>query len=161
MEERKEEVKKFYLVAIIAIAIIGIWLGYTFATFNTTASIDNPLTLTSNLISTSLLSETIDVIVPAGEEKDVDIVISNTYSSSLNYSVWYTSVSNDLEVGSESSSNSYGSSGSISSSDSFTLTVELRNNGTSSITVTIGVSSSGDSIVLPNDVTQVPGTSLS
>ena len=152
--------KNLYLIAIIAIGLIGLGIGSTFAMFTAQATINNPIAFNSNLSSTNLLAETIEVIVPAEEDKYVDLVISNTNAESLNYNVWYAPSSNDLEVGSESSNNSYGPVGVLPSAGNFTLTVGLRNNGDSPITVTIGISSSGDTVVLPSGVTSVPATKL-
>ncbi len=159
--EIKIRLKDLYLIAVITIGLIGLGVGSSFAMFTASATIDNPIAFNSNLSSTNLLSETVEVVVPAGDDKSVDLVISNVNANSLNYSTWYSPSSNDLEVGSESSSNSYGPSGTLPSAGNFTLTVQLRNNGSSPITVTIGVSSSTTNIVLPSGVTEVPSTQLS
>lgn len=156
----KVQLKNLYLIAIIAIGLIGLGVGSTFAMFTASTSIDNPIAFSSNLSSTNNLAETIEVVVPAGEDKNVDIVISNTSSGNLNYTAWYSSTSNDLLVGSISSNEAYGSVGTIPTATNFTLTVQLRNSGDTPITVTIGVSSSGSSVILPNGVTQIPSGSL-
>lgn len=156
----KVQLKNLYLIAVIAIGLIGLGVGSTFAMFNASTSIDNPIAFNSNLSSINLLAETIEVTVPAGEDKNVDIVVSNTSIDSLNYTAWYSPTSNDLVVGSTSSNNSYGPVGTLPISGNFTLTVQLRNNGNSPITVTVGVSSSGDTIVLPSGVTVVPAGEL-
>lgn len=158
--ETKVQLKNLYLIAVIAIGLIGLGVGSTFAMFNASTSIDDPITFASNLNSTSNLAETIEVVVPAGEDKNVDIVISNTNSESLNYSVWYSPSSNDLVVGSTSSNNSYGPVGTLPTATNFTLTVQLRNNGDTPITVTIGVSSSGSNVILPSGATGVPASEL-
>ena len=158
--ETKIRLKNLYLIAIITIGLIGLGLGSTFAMFTAEATINNPIAFNSNLTSTNVLAETIEVIVPAEADKNVDIVISNTNANPLNYNVWYTPTSNDLEVGSESSNNSYGPVGILPSAGNFTLTVQLRNNGNSPITVTVGVSSSSSDIVLIPDATAVPTSSL-
>ena len=101
--ETKIRLKNLYLIAIITIGLIGLGLGSTFAMFTAEATINNPIAFNSNLTSTNVLAETIEVIVPAEADKNVDIVISNTNANPLNYNVWYTPTSNDLEVGSESS----------------------------------------------------------
>ncbi len=156
----KVQLKNLYLIAVIAIGLIGLGVGSTFAMFNASTSIDNPIAFNSNLSSTNTLAETIEVTVPAGEDKYVDIVISNTSSDSLNYTAWYSPTSNDLVVGSTSSNNSYGPVGILPTATNFTLTVGLRNKGDTPITVTIGVSSSASNIILPNGVTQIPSGSL-
>ena len=157
--ETKSKLKNFYLV-VIAIGLIGLGVGSTFAMFNLEVTVNNPIAFDSNLTSTDALAETIEVIVPAEDDKNIDIVISNTYSDSLNYAVWYTPTSANLEVGSMSSNQNYASVGTISSSGSFTLTVQLRNKGTVPLTVTVGVSSSLSTIVLPNGAVQVGTSSL-
>ena len=158
--ETKVQLKNLYLIAVIAIGLIGLGVGSTFAMFTASTSIDNPIAFSSNLSSTNNLAETIEVVVPAGEDKNVDIVISNTSSDSLNYTAWYSPTSNDLVVGSTSSNNSYGTVGLIPSDGSFTLTVQLRNKGDTPITVTIGVSSSDSQVVIPEGTAVIPSTQL-
>ena len=156
----KVQLKNLYLIAVIAIGLIGLGVGSTFAMFNASTSIDNPIAFNSNLSSINLLAETIEVTVPAGEDKYVDIVISNTSSDSLNYTAWYSPISNDLVVGSTSSNNSYGPVGILPTATNFTLTVGLRNKGDTPITVTIGVSSSDSQVVIPEGTTVIPSTQL-
>ncbi len=158
--ETRVQLKNLYLIAVIAIGLIGLGIGSTFAMFTASANIDNPIAFSSNLSSTNNLAETIEVVVPAGEDKNVDIVISNTSSGNLNYTAWYSSTSNDLFVGSISSNEAYGSVGIIPTATNFTLTVQLRNSGDTPITVTIGVSSSASDIVLASGMTQVPSSEL-
>ena len=156
----KVQLKNLYLIAVIAIGLIGLGVGSTFAMFNASTSIDNPIAFNSNLSSINLLAETIEVTVPAGEDKYVDIVISNTSAGSLNYSTWYSTSSNILKVGSTSSNNSYGPVGTLPTSANFTLTVQLRNKGDTPITVTIGVSSSDSQVVIPEGTAVIPSTQL-
>ncbi len=156
----KVQLKNLYLIAVIAIGLIGLGVGSTFAMFNASTSIDNPIAFNSNLSSINLLAETIEVTVPAGEDKNVDIVVSNTSIDSLNYTAWYSPTSNDLVVGSTSSNNSYGPVGTLSTSANFTLTVQLRNKGDTPITVTIGVSSSDSQVVISEGTTVIPSTQL-
>ena len=149
------EFKNLYLIAIITIGLIGLGVGSTLAMFDISASIDNPIAFNSNLVTNNLLAETVEVAVPSGEDKEVELEISNSFQEALHYTAWYMSSSNDLEVGSLSSNNSYGTVGLIPSDGSFTLTVQLRNNGNTPITVTIGVSSSASDIVLPSSVARI------
>ena len=160
---KREKVNNIYLMAIIFAGLIGLGIGSILSMFNTLATIDNSITFTSNLNSINLLIETIEAIIPAGEEKYIDIIISNTYSDGLNYVVWYwyTHSSNDLEIGSKSSNNSYGSVGTLPSSSNFILTIGLRNQSSSSMPVTIGVSSLPDNVVTPSGINNVPAISLS
>jgi len=158
--ETKIQLKNLYLIAVIAIGLIGLGVGSTFAMFTAQASIDNPIVLSSNLSTTNTLAETIEVTVPAGEDKYVDLVISNTSAESLNYSAWYITSSNNIVVGSTSSNNSYGPVGTLPTATNFTLTVGLRNSGSSSATVTLGVSPSNSNVILPSGATEVPASEL-
>ena len=67
--ETKVQLKNLYLIAVIAIGLIGLGVGSTFAMFTASTSIDNPIAFSSNLSSTNNLAETIEVVVPAGEDK--------------------------------------------------------------------------------------------
>ena len=123
VRQTKIGLKNLYLMTIITIGLIGLGVGSTFAMFTASTNIDNPIALASNLSSTNILAETVEVIIPAGEDREVDLAISNTSQDALHYTAWYMPSSNDLEVGSVSSNNSYGPVGLIPSAGSFTLTV--------------------------------------
>ena len=46
---KKISIKTFYLIAVISIGLIGLAVGSTYAMFTTSAEINNPITISSNL----------------------------------------------------------------------------------------------------------------
>lgn len=151
----KNSMKNIYLVAIISICLLVIGIGSSVAMFTAEATIENPISFKSNLTSTSLISETYEVVVPAEKDKSIDLIVDNNSGENLYYSVWYIP-SDDIEVGS-STNKGKGNSGKISSNESFTVSVSLRNNSKEDKTVTLGVSSTEEaSFVLPTGAVEIP-----
>ena len=157
---KKIPVKNLYLIAIISIGLIGLAVGSTYAMFTATAEINNPISLSSNLTYTSDIVETMDVTVAAGETEYVTLDITNSTDSTLNYAIWYIDDSGDCDFGTEFSVSSYSTSGSIASSGSFSVDVYIRNNSTSNVTVTLGISSSVGNIVLADNMIILPNSGL-
>ena len=158
---KKIKLKTLYLIGIITIGLIGLGIGSTYAMFTTSIEIDNPISLSTTLTSESDIIETIEVVVDTKSNKEVPITINNSSNSNLNYAVWYMSSDDNIEVGTNlSNSDSSSSSSNISSNTSKKVYIQLRNNANSSITVTLGVSSSTSNIVLSSSMTLVPNTEL-
>ena len=153
--ETNVRLKNLYLIAVITIGLIGLGIGSTFAMFTASAIINNPITFNSNLSSSNLLTETIEVTVPAYSDKLVDLDISNVSTESLYYAAWYSSSSPFIEVAAATLNENYGASGELPSETSFILTNTLRNRTSSPIVVTLGVISS-----LSNSLTVPSGTTL-
>ncbi len=158
--ETRIRLKNLYLIAVIAIGLIGLGVGSTFAMFTSSTTIDNPIVFNSNLQSINCIGETSEVDVPAYDDKSVELLISNTGSSSINYKAWYISDSDDIMVTSSSNNNLYSSSGTLPSGASFTLTVTFRNSSSSRISVTLGLSSCEGEINLISNMIQISSTPL-
>ena len=148
---KKIKLKTLYLIGIITIVLLGLGIGSTYAMFTTSIEIDNPISLSTTLTSESDIIETFDIEVEAGGNKEIPLTINNTSNSKLNYSVWYITSSSDIEMGTKlSNSDSSPSSSIITSGETKKVYVQIKNNSTSSITVTLGVSSSTSNVALPN-----------
>ena len=158
---KKIKLKTLYLIGIITIGLIGLGIGSTYAMFTTSIEIDNPISLSTTLTSESDVIETFDVEVAAGGNKEIPLTINNTSNSKLNYSVWYITSASDIEMGTKlSNSDSSPSSSTIASGETKKVYIQIKNNSTSSIKVTLGVSSSTGDIVLSSSMTMVPNTEL-
>ena len=151
----KEKIKNIYLISIISVGFLGLVIGSTFALFNNITNIENPITFNSNLNKENFLSETIEVAIPVGKNKKVDLVITNDSEEGLYYATWYMSSSNELSIQTNSSNNSYGPVGLMPANSSFILTIQLTNNSEQPITVTLGVSSSVHTIILPSGAKEI------
>ena len=154
---RKVKVRTLYLIAIIVGGLVGLATKSTYAMFTASAEIDNPICMSANLTSEEETIETMEVVVTAGEKKIVPVTINNTSTNTVGYSVWYTSPSDEVEIGIKlSNSDSSNSTGTISSNGSKKVYVQIINNSSSSVTITLGVISNKTS----NDMTLVPNTEL-
>ena len=151
---RKVKVRTLYLIAIIVGGLVGLATKSTYAMFTASAEIDNPICMSANLTSEEETIETMEVVMPAGEKKIVPVTINNTSTNTVGYSVWYTSPSDEVEIGIKlSNSDSSNSTGTISSNGSKKVYVQIINNSSSSVTITLGVISnktSNDMILIPN-----------
>ena len=137
---RKIKVKTLYLIAIVVGGLIGLATKSTYAIFTSSAEIDNPICMATNLTSEEEVIDTMDVVVESGEVKEVPITISNTSNSTLNYIVFYEKLSNNIEIGiNMSKADSSNSSGTIDVNETKKVYVQIKNNESSSITITIGV----------------------
>ena len=154
---RKVKVRTLYLIAIIVGGLVGLATKSTYAMFTASAEIDNPICMSANLTSEEETIETMEVVVTAGEKKIVPVTINNTSTNTVGYSVWYTSPSDKVKIGIKlSNSDSSNSTGTISSNGSKKVYVQIINNSTSSVTMTLGVISNKTS----NDMTLIPNTEL-
>ena len=154
---RKVKVRTLYLIAIIVGGLVGLATKSTYAMFTASAEIDNPICMSTNLTSEEETIETMEVVVTAGEKKIVPVTINNTSTNTVGYSVWYTSPSDKVKIGIKlSNSDSSNSTGTISSNGSKKVYVQIINNSTSSVTITLGVISNKTS----NDMTLIPNTEL-
>ena len=137
---RKIKVKTLYLIAIVVGGLIGLATKSTYAIFTSSAEIDNPICMATNLTSEEEVIDTMDVVVASGEVKEVPITINNTSNSTLNYMVFYEKLSNNIEIGINMSKvDSSNSSGTIDVNETKKVYVQIKNNESSSITITIGV----------------------
>ena len=154
---RKVKVRTLYLIAIIVGGLVGLATKSTYAMFTASAEIDNPICMSANLTSEEETIETMEVVVTAGEKKIVPVTINNTSTNTVGYSVWYTSPSDKVKIGIKlSNSDSSNSTGTISSNGSKKVYVQIINNSSSSVTITLGVISNKTS----NDMTLIPNTEL-
>ena len=154
---RKVKVRTLYLIAIIVGGLVGLATKSTYAMFTASAEIDNPICMSANLTSEEETIETMEVVVTAGEKKIVPVTINNTSTNTVGYSVWYTSPSDEVEIGIKlSNSDSSNSTGTISSNGSKKVYVQIINNSSSSVTITLVVISNKTS----NDMTLIPNTEL-
>ena len=155
--ETKVSLKNIYLLFLIAIGLISLGVTSTFAMFTAEANVDNPISFTSNLNSINYLIETQEVTVPAYSDLVVDFIIYNSSDSVYNYSSWYETSSDILEVASSTSNANYNTTGEIDGGDNFTFTTTFRNRSGSSITATVGVSYDSDNVpYVPTGANVIP-----
>lgn len=86
---KKISVKTFYLIAVISIGSIGLAVGSTYAMFTTSAEINNPITISSNLISNDDVMETFEVEVKSKEFITKTIIVNSGNNTNINYGMRY------------------------------------------------------------------------
>ena len=157
--EKKISIKTLYLIAIISLGLIGLGIGSTYAMFTASAEISNPISLSSNLNYNSDILETVTLSIEPKTTKTATLNITNNTSNTLNYITWY-SATNDrhLKIGITEDSSSV--SGTLVAAGSASVIVEVRNAGTTTFTINIGISSSSGSVVLDNSMKTVPNKPL-
>lgn len=157
---KKINIKTIYSVAVISIGLICLAIGSTYAMFTTSAEINNPITISSNLTSNDDTMETFEVEVSPSATVTKTINISSGTVSNVNYSVWYINDISNIDIG--VSSTSYTTAGTISNANTTVTTkISIRNNSSTTKTVTLGVALSKNSIVLASNMSLVPQKTLS
>ena len=86
---KKISIKTFYLIAVISIGLIGLAVGSTYAMFTTSAEINNPITISSNLISNDDVMETFEVEVKSKEFITKTIIVNSGNNTNINYDMRY------------------------------------------------------------------------
>ena len=155
--KKKISLKTFYLIGVISIGLVGLAVGSTYAMFTTSAEIDNPISLSSTLTSDSDIIDTIDVTIGPYDVVTKTIKVTNSSGGSANYTIWYL---NNVDESIFDLGISGKPTGSIASSGSTSANVSIRNKSNKSITITIGVATSKESIVLAEGMTVFPSSAL-
>ena len=152
---KKISVKTFYLIAVISIGLIGLAVGSTYAMFTTSAEINNPITISSNLTSNNDVMETFEVEIEPYKTVTQTININSGTVSNVNYAVWYLNNISNVDIGILSTNTR--TTGVIKDAGSGTgCNIVLRNNSAEKKTITIGVATSKSSISLASNMTIVP-----
>ena len=137
---KKIKLKTLYLIGIITIGLIGLATKSTYELFTSSTEIDNPICMATNLTSEEEVVDTMDVVVASVEVKEVPITINNTSNSTLNYMVFYENTSKNVElIVNMSNSDSSNSFGTININETKKVYVQIKNNESTSITITLGV----------------------
>ena len=96
---KKISVKTFYLIAVISIGLIGLAVGSTYAMFTTSAEINNPITISSNLTSNNDVMETFEVEIEPYKTVTQTININSGTVSNVKYAVWYLNNISNVDIG--------------------------------------------------------------
>ncbi len=159
--KKKISIKTLYLLTVIAVGLIALGVGSTYAMFTSRVEITNPITMNTTLNSDSDIIDTIDVELDQTDIKVAVINISNTSSSKLNYASFYISDSSNIEVGvTHNFSDGTSPTGSIETNTSKKIYIQIKNNSTTKATVTLGVLSSTGNIIKSENMTLVNDTNI-
>lgn len=153
---KKIPVKTLYLLSVIAVGLMVLGVGSTYAVFTTTAEISDPITLESYLTHSSDIIETVEVEVPAGEKISTTLNITNNSGTTLNCIVWYLDEGKRIIVGANGNT-----TGSLTNGSKYSVDIELYNGSDSSEIVILGISSNSNSVVLDGNMKNIPSGVIS
>ena len=158
----KLKIKETYLLIIIVIGLMSLAIYSTFALFTASTTIEDVVGITASLDIGKGLTEYEVVTIEPGATKSIELNIVNSYSDNIYYGAWYQIASgniSDLDIGLYEDKNTNSSSGAIASTKSISLIVGATNNGTSSMTLYIGVKGNlTNELNLGNNKTLLPNT---
>lgn len=158
----KLKIKETYLLIIIVIGLMSLAIYSTFALFTASTTIEDVVGITASLDIGKGLTEYEVVTIEPGATKSIELNIANSYSDNIYYGAWYQVVqgnSGDLDIGLYEDKNTNSSSGAIAPTKSISLIVGATNNGTSSMTLYIGVKGNlTNELNLGNNKTLLPNT---
>lgn len=150
--ETKISMKTIYLILVITIGLVGLGVGSTFAVFTATAEIANPITLKSDLTYNDDIFDTVDITIGPGKSRDANIGLYNEGGVDyFYYAVWYIYDGSDGDI--TFTRNAIGTimpNGVINGDSDGVVGLKIKNNTSNTITITVGVATSKDNIVLPN-----------
>ena len=159
--KEKISVKTLYLLGIITIGLIGLGLGSTYAMFTASAEIDNPISINANLNSEDDIIETIDIEIEPNDIRVAVINLNNTSNTTLNYASFYITKSTDIEVGvTHNFTDTAVPTGSIENGTTKKVYIQIKNNGSSTTNVTLGVLSNSGNIVKSESMTLINDTNI-
>lgn len=149
--ETKISMKTIYLILVITIGLVGLGVGSTFAVFTASAEITNPISFSSNLTYNGDIFDTTEVTIGPNSYTFSNISIYNEEQlEGIKYTTWYIydGSASDLTFEETQDGDTTPSGNDISGGG--TVGLKITNNTSNTITITIGVTTSRDDIVLPS-----------
>ena len=159
--KKKISVKTLYLLGIITIGLIFLGVGSTYAMFTSTIEIKDPITIYATLSSESDIIETIDIEIEPNDIRVAVINLNNTSNTTLNYASFYITESSDIEVGvTHNFTDTAVPTGSIENGTTKKVYIQVKNNGSSTTNVTLGVLSNSGTIIKADNMTLINDTNI-
>ena len=149
--ETKIPMKTIYLILVITIGLVGLGIGSTLAVFTASAEISNPISFSSNLSYNGDIFDTVEVTIGPNAARTTNVSIFNDEQiDGVKYAVWYIyeGNSNDISFVRNQDCNIDPSGTDIGQGG--TLGMDIKNNTSNTITITIGLTTSQSDIVLPS-----------
>ena len=149
--ETKIPMKTIYLILVITIGLVGLGIGSTLAVFTASAEISNPISFSSNLSYNGDIFDTVEVTIGPNAARTTNVSIFNDEQiDGVKYAVWYIyeGNSNDISFVRNQDCNIDPSGTDIGQGG--TLGMDIKNNTSNTITITIGLTTSQSDIILPS-----------
>ena len=156
----KISIKNIYLILIISIGLIVLGIGSSYAMFTASSNIDNPISLSSNLITNEDIFESFNVNLSSRESRSIKFNITNSNNiSNIKYASWYiyNGDSNDISFYIDKTNDSYIDFNGELSVNGGIIAIDIINNTSNNISLTIGVSSRKNNIILPSYMKLISG----
>lgn len=159
--KKKISIKTLYLLGIITIGLIFLGVGSTYAMFTSTIEIKDPITIYATLSSESDIIETIDIEIEPNDIRVAVINLNNTSNTTLNYASFYITESSDIEVGvTHNFTDTVVPTGSIENGITKKVYIQVKNNGSSTANVTIGILSNSGNIIKSDNMILINDTNI-
>lgn len=159
--KEKISIKTLYLLGIITIGLIALGVGSTYAMFTVSAEIDNPISINANLNSEDDIIETINLELEPNDIRVAVINLNNISNTTLNYASFYITESSDIEVGvTHNFTDTAVPTGSIENGTTKKVYIQIKNSGSSTANVTLGVLSNSGTIIKANNMTLINDTNI-
>ena len=156
----KISIKNIYLILIISIGLIVLGIGSSYAMFTASSNIDNPISLSSNLITNEDIFESFNVNLSSRESRSIKFNITNSNNiSNIKYASWYiyNGDSNDISFYIDKTNDNYIDFNGELSVNGGIIAIDIINNTSNNISLTIGVSSRKNNIILPSYMKLISG----
>lgn len=159
--KEKISVKTLYLLGIITMGLIVLGVGSTYAMFTSTIEIKDPITIYATLNNESDIIETIDIEIEPNDIRVAVINLNNISNTTLNYASFYITESSDIEVGvTHNFTDTAVPTGSIENGTTKKVYIQIKNSGSSTTNVTLGVLSNSGNIVKSESMTLINDTNI-
>ena len=159
--KEKISIKTLYLLGIITIGLIALGVGSTYAMFTVSAEIDNPISINANWNSEDNIIETIELELEPNDIRVAVINLNNTSNTTLNYASFYITKSTDIEVGvTHNFTDTAVPTGSIENGTTKKVYIQIKNSGSSTANVTLGVLSNSGTIIKADNMTLINDTNI-
>ncbi len=149
--ETKIPMKTIYLILVITIGLVGLGIGSTLAVFTASAEISNPISFSSNLSYNGDIFDTVEVTIGPNATRTTNVSIFNDEQiDGVKYAVWYIYEGNSNDISFVRNQESDIDPSGTDIGQGGTLSMDIKNNTSNTITITIGVTTSKEDIVLPS-----------
>ena len=147
----KISMKTIYLILVITIGLVGLGIGSTLAVFTASAEISNPISFSSNLSYNGDIFDTVEVTIGPNATRTTNVSIFNDEQiDGVKYAVWYIYEGNSNDISFVRNQESDIDPSGTDIGQGGTLSMDIKNNTSNTITITIGVTTSKVDIVLPS-----------
>lgn len=148
----KISMKTIYLILVIAMGLVGLGVGSTFAVFTAGAEINDPISFSSNLTYDDNVLDVVNIAIePYSYEKVTFNVKNDNKLDGINYVLWYICEEDDNDIIFTLDDSSKPLDGVLNVSDeTINIVINVANGTANVVNINMGVAMSRYDIVLPS-----------